>query len=121
MGNRAAETGFDELMEQTISTEVHEDEQDPLPEDIHYRDEGCDLARSCLNCPFRECIYEQPGGKQRWLMEERSAEMVRLYSEEGKSIGELAEIFKVSRRTVQRGLKASTGCRNRRRTDVRQF
>ncbi len=40
-------------------------EMDFPPEYCHYRDEGCDLAESCLNCPFEQCIYDEPGGKQR--------------------------------------------------------
>ena len=33
---------------------------DLRPEFCHYRDEGCDLAKSCLNCPF---------GKDFWYTE----------------------------------------------------
>jgi hypothetical protein len=52
-------------------------ELDLLPEYCHYRDEGCELAASCLNCPFPECIFEQPGGKRRLLMEQRNNEIAR--------------------------------------------
>ncbi|MFC2011982.1 hypothetical protein ACFLVU_02510 [Chloroflexota bacterium] len=37
-------------------------ELDLPPEYCHYRDEGCDLAESCLNCPFARCVYDEPGG-----------------------------------------------------------
>ncbi|MFC1921323.1 hypothetical protein ACFLYQ_06340 [Chloroflexota bacterium] len=77
------------------------------PEYCHYRDEGCDLAESCLECPFDECVYEEPGGRQRRLKRERNGEMARLYTEEGKGVKDLAEIFGVSCRTVQRALKAA--------------
>lgn len=94
-------------------------EKDLPPEYCHYRDEGCDLAESCLNCPFDECIYDKPGGKQRWLKKARTAEMARLFTSEGKGVKELADIFGVSRRTVQRALKSALGSDNRRDSDGR--
>jgi hypothetical protein len=74
------------------------------PEFCHYRDDGCDLAASCLSCPFPQCIYEQPGGKQRWLKTVRNREIIRLFTREGKGVKELALMFGVSTRTVQRAL-----------------
>ena len=111
MGEDAAEIRSDEL---SVNPEGLQ-ELDPLPEHCQYQDEGCDLAGSCLNCPFDECVYARPGGKKRWLREERFAEMARLYVDEGKSIRELADLFGVSRRTVQRDLKASLQVNNRRK------
>ena len=80
-------------------------ELDLPPEYYHYRDDGCDLADSCLNCSFVKCVYEEAGGRRRWLKGLRDEEMVRLFSKEGKGIKELALIFGVSQRTVQRVLK----------------
>ena len=80
-------------------------ELDLPPEYCHYRDEGCDLSDSCLYCPFARCIYDEPGGKRRWLKRLRAREMARLFTGEGKKIKELAQIFGVSQRTVQRALK----------------
>ena len=80
-------------------------ELDLPPEYCHYRDNGCDLADSCLNCPFLKCIYDESGGRRHWLKESRDKEMARLFSSEGKGIKELALIFGVSQRTVQRALK----------------
>lgn len=79
-------------------------ETDLLPEYCHYRDEGCEISGSCLNCPLPRCLYEEPGGKQRWLKKQRNREIARLHCE-GKVVRELAQIFKVSRRTVQRVIK----------------
>ncbi len=84
--------------------EFSPNERDLPPEFCHYRDEGCDLAASCLNCPFPQCVYEQPGGKQHWLKTMRNREIVRLFTREGKEIKELALMFGVSTRTVQRAL-----------------
>jgi hypothetical protein len=80
-------------------------ELDMPPEYCHYRDEGCELADSCLNCPFPECIYTQPGGKQQWLKRLRDREVLRLFTSHGKEVKELALVFGVSRRTIQRILK----------------
>ena len=89
-------------------------EMDLPPEYYHYRDEGCDLADSCLNCPFPKCIYEESGGKRRWLKRLRAREMARLFTTQGKGIKELALMFDVSQRTVQRALKVVLGDSTRR-------
>jgi len=80
-------------------------ESDLLPEYYHYRDEGCEFAKSCLDCPFPKCIYEQSGGRQRWLKRLRDKEMARMFTTEGKGAKELALRFGISQRTVQRALK----------------
>ena len=82
-------------------------EPDLLPEYCHYRDGGCDLADSCLNCPFPKCIYDEPGGKQHWLKKLRDREIARLFSSEGKGVREIALMFDVSQRTIQRALRSS--------------
>ncbi len=85
------------------------------PEFCQYRDEGCELSESCLRCPFKRCVYEEPGGKLRWLKSRRAREIARLFTREGKGIDELAREFHVSRRTVQRVLKEVLGTARRSR------
>ena len=87
-------------------------ELDLPPEYCRYRDEGCELATAylgrqsrCSKCPFPKCIYEEPRGKQRWLKRLRDEEIVRQFTSGGKGIKELALIFNISQRTVQRALK----------------
>ena len=82
-----------------------EDESDLPPEYCHYQDEGCELAGSCLDCPFPQCVYDEPGGKRHWQKEQRNRQILKMFKAEGRGIGELAETFGVSRRTVQRALK----------------
>ena len=82
-------------------------ELDLPPEFCHYRDDGCDLAESCLNCPFPGCVYDEYGGRQHWLKKSRDREIARRFSTEGKGIRELAQLFGVSERTVQRALKGA--------------
>ena len=78
---------------------------DPLPEEFPYEDKGCELSSSCLNCPFPRCLEEEPWGKERFLKRRRAERMTEL-KREGKSVQEIARIFEVSPRTVQRWLKA---------------
>jgi hypothetical protein len=75
-----------------------------LPENCQYQDEGCELADSCLNCPFPDCIYDSPGGERRLRKERRNSEIVHK-STLGYSVKELAAKYEVSRRTVQRVIK----------------
>ncbi len=75
------------------------------PEFCRYEDEGCEYAASCLKCPFRRCIDEEPGGRTQWLRRQRDRAMVRLYISGKKPVGEIAQLFGVSPRTVQRALK----------------
>jgi hypothetical protein len=89
--------------------EVDDKGPDLPPEYCRYRDEGCDLSCSCLSCPFPNCLYEEPGGRQRWVKILRAREMARLFTTKGKSVRELALIFGVSPRTVQRALKVALG------------
>ncbi len=84
--------------------DISGNEPDLPPEYCRYRDEGCDLADSCLNCPFPRCVYEQPGGRQRWLKKLRDRKIVGMFTEDGKSVKELALMFGISQRTVQRAL-----------------
>ena len=77
---------------------------DLLPEEFPYDDRGCELFPSCLNCPFPNCIKEEPWGKEKFLKRRRAERMVELRGQ-GKSVTEIARIFEVSPRTVQRWLK----------------
>jgi AraC-like DNA-binding protein len=80
-------------------------ELDLPPEYCHYQDNGCEFADSCLDCPFPECVYDEPGGRQRWLKELRDEAVLRLFTAQSKKVKDLARMFGVSRRTIQRILK----------------
>jgi AraC-like DNA-binding protein len=83
-------------------------EPDLPPEYSRYRDEGCEYASSCLHCPFPQCLYDEPRGRQRWMKSLRNREINRLFSG-GQKIKELALMFGVSQRTIQRALRETTG------------
>ncbi len=82
------------------------------PEYCRYQDSGCELATthlgyksSCLDCPFTQCIYDEPGGRQHHAKRLRDQEIARMFATEKKGIKELALMFGISQRTVQRALK----------------
>jgi hypothetical protein len=78
---------------------------DLLPEEVDWRDEGCEAFSSCLNCPLPRCLEEQPRGQQKLRMKARDGRMVEL-RRGGKSVKAIADLFRVSQRTVQRALKS---------------
>ena len=43
--------------------------KEALPEYASYRDTGCDLAPSCLSCPFVRCRHDYPDGIRGMLRE----------------------------------------------------
>lgn len=98
---------FGEMDIASLQNTENGQEADLPPEFCHYKDEGCELSESCLNCPFIRCIYDAHGGKQRRQKKKRAKEIVRLRSE-GKKIRELAHIFGLSARTVHRDLKRTS-------------
>jgi len=75
-----------------------------VDKDYLRRDTGCEFAPSCLNCPFEICVDEYPGGKAAWLKKERDGYIKKFYRE-GKTTKDLAVMFGVSERTIQRVLK----------------
>ena len=74
------------------------------PEYCRYQDEGCELADSCLNCPFPKCIFDEPRGRQYLIKNERGKQIIRLLKE-GKGEKELAAIFNISRRTFLKKIR----------------
>lgn len=69
--------------------------------------EVCELSGSCLKCRFVRCVYDKPWGKRQKLKKMRARKVVRLFHR-GKDTKELARMFGVSRRTVQRAIKENT-------------
>jgi hypothetical protein len=68
-----------------------------------YTDTGCSLAPSCLNCPFAVCIEDEPGMAQNYRQAIRDwAKMQWLEAHPGVSVGQVAEAWSVTVRTVFR-------------------
>jgi hypothetical protein len=72
---------------------------DHLPENTHYRDDGCEISPRCLECPLPQCRYDLPPKRAGALM--REAELRRLLAD-GLTADQAAAQMGVSRRTVFR-------------------
>jgi hypothetical protein len=97
--------GIGDREPETKEEAASQNESDLPPEYCRYRDEGCEYAESCLACPFEQCLYDEPRGRQRWLKARRNKEINRLFTG-GWEMKELALLFGVSLRTIQRALKS---------------
>ncbi len=74
---------------------------DTLPENTRYRDDGCDAALTCLECPLSLCKYDDPGWLQRENRRTRDDEIFRLRSQQ-IPVAEISKRFGISTRTVHR-------------------
>jgi hypothetical protein len=74
---------------------------DTLPENTRYKDDGCDAAASCLDCPLTLCKYDDPGWLQSESRRTRDDEIFRLRKDR-VSVAEISERFGISTRTVHR-------------------
>ena len=78
---------------------------DLLPELYAYRDDGCEVSPSCLTCPLPRCKYDDPAWYQRYLLEQRDGQILRVREEERLTVPALARRFRVSQRTVFRAIQ----------------
>ena len=78
-------------------------EFDIIPDNSNWKDQGCELHDSCLHCPREKCVEDEPRARQTQRLQNRALHM-RLLKAEGKNIKDIARIFEVSLRTVQRAL-----------------
>jgi hypothetical protein len=74
---------------------------DMLPENVRYRDDGCDVHPQCLSCPLPRCRYEDKGGLRGMINEHRDRGIIEARMK-GLGAAEVAQQFNVSRRTVFR-------------------
>ena len=95
---------------------IEQNGPDLPPEYCRYKDEGCELAASCLHCPFPQCLYDEPRGKQRWLKKKRDREINEMF-DGGSGTRELGVLFGLSRRTIQRALKNTSGTSDEKMTE----
>ena len=84
---------------------------DTLPEHSTYRDDGCEVCRSCLECPLPMCKYDDPGWLQRESRRSRDEAILRARRGEGLSVPVVAARFGISTRTVHRVLQTGGATR----------
>ena len=90
---------------------------DTLPEHSTYRDGGCEVAGSCLECPLPMCKYDDPGWLQRESRRARDKAILRARRGEGLSVPAVAARFRVSTRTVHRVLQTGGATRKQPEND----
>lgn len=67
----------------------------------YYRDTGCSIAPSCLNCPLPRCRYDVQGGARSMRLAVRDP-LIKAAYQSGEPIEVIARRHNVSRRTVHR-------------------
>jgi len=90
------------------STGTENEALDLPPELCHYRDEGCEMAASCLHCPFPECLDDMRGGRTKWARSIRDREIFLMRCRDKISVDDLMRRFRLSRRAVYRSLQAGS-------------
>ena len=75
---------------------------DTGPELYHYEDTGCEVSRSCLNCPLPRCKYDDPLWFQRQRRLTRDLKVLTTLHLEELTVEAAAERFSVTVRTIFR-------------------
>lgn len=84
---------------------VHDPVLDVLPEEMHFTDDGCEVAPSCLACPLEQCRHDNPGWWKSFHTKQRYAPIAEAFLHGGRSVSQVAVMFKVSPRTVHRAVR----------------
>ena len=71
-------------------------------QEAHYRDEGCEISPSCLNCPLPRCRHDIPTGIRGLKQAAKDFSVWNAMQAEGLTVKEAAVRFSVSKRTVFR-------------------
>jgi len=79
-----------------------------LPDYSEYRDEGCDLAPSCLQCNLPRCRLDIQSEGRRGTKALRDIEILRQHKLEKKSVPELARSYGVTVRTIYRIIRRAS-------------
>lgn len=80
--------------------------EDPLPERVPYRDDGCSVSPRCLDCPLPQCKYDDPVSYQEELRRQRDNRVLEAYWR-CSNVAQAAAQAGVSPRTVHRILTRS--------------
>ena len=83
----------------------HEPLVDALPEQMNYRDTGCEASSACLMCPLPQCKFDDPMWYQQLRRQGRDLQILEAHHQERITVFELAGRFRVSPRTIHRALR----------------
>ena len=108
MNFKAVDFRYRKYDEERMPTSWHapnppgEGRRDQYPENLvgkgYYRDRGCSLQPSCLECTTEECRYDRPPG---WKLTERNNAIYLLF-EKRVPLRQIEVEYNISSRTVQR-------------------
>lgn len=65
-----------------------------------YKDVGCELSPSCLNCPLERCKYDEPDITPQMRRRREKLTRASALISEGKNVYEIAKIMGVSLRSA---------------------
>ena len=81
---------------------------EPIEHD-HYAGVGCDMAPSCLNCPFKTCVEDDPSERQRLHRQRRDLQLTQAVADHSLPIPEVyravAKIFSIAHETIPRAMR----------------
>ena len=77
--------------------------RDVPPEYLTYKDEGCELAPACLECPLPQCVHDAPEMSRYYANRDRNRELAEK-RRAGASVAQLTAEYGLSRRTVYRAI-----------------
>ena len=86
---------------------------DALPEQMAYRDTGCEVSSSCLACPLPQCKFDDPVWYQQYRRQSRDDDIVTAHRRGDITVFQLASRFGLSPRTVHRALRRAMEPRHR--------
>jgi len=95
-----------EMVDSALAPALRRVRRDALPEEIQYRDDGCDIHSQCLTCPLPRCRYDEPGGVRAMLNSYRDRQILALRAD-GAAVDQIADRYSLSRRTVFRILSGA--------------
>lgn len=69
---------------------------------VHYADTGCEVARTCLECPLSRCKFDDMAWFNSYRRLARDFHIATAIHSEGLSVKEAAQRFSVTPRTIFR-------------------
>ena len=75
--------------------------REPIEPRYNPHDDGCEIAKSCLDCPLPECVYDNPAGVQKARKIMADQPIIQALKE-GQHPREIARTFGCTERNVYR-------------------
>jgi hypothetical protein len=87
-----------------VAVSPRQQQRDPKPESLDYRDDGCEVHPHCLSCPLPQCIFDTGGRSYADAKRDRRVEAVAALRAQGlvtmDIVAELRREHGIGRRTA---------------------